>query len=100
MEQAAGNIIEESICELMIDDQCEVGGVGYGGKLIEVVDEMEDCINDTKFFGGMFIVLGMDFVIYLIYRELSKVKCYLIDWFSWMFGFEGGGRFPLEIKDY
>ena len=48
----------------------------------------------------MFIVLGMDFVIYLIYRELSKVKCYLIDWFSWMFGFEGGGRFPLEIKDY
>lgn len=79
VEKAAGNIIEESTCELMIDNQCEVRGVEYGGRLIGVVNEMNNRMNNTKSLGRIFFVLGVGFVTYSIYRELSKVKHYLID---------------------
>ena len=79
VEEANGNIIKQANCVLQIGNQCEVRGVEYSGKLMNVVEEMNDRMNNTKSLSRLSFLIGSSFIIYSIYKELSRAKQYLLD---------------------
>jgi|TARA_B100001750_G_C15469836_1_gene579173 hypothetical protein len=79
VEEANGNIIKQTNCVWQIGNQCEVRGVEYSGKLINVVEEMNDQMNNTKSLSRSSFLIGSFFIIYSTYNELLRAKQYLLD---------------------
>ena len=75
----AGNLIKQMYCVVMIDNQCEVRDVEYGGILIEDLDEMIDRMNNTKAMSRVSFVIGVFLTLFSIKKELLKIKNYLWD---------------------
>ena len=66
-------------CVVMIDNQCEVRDVEYGGILMEELDEMIDRMDNTKAIGRVSFVIGIFLTLFSIKKELLKIKNYLWD---------------------
>ena len=66
-------------CVVMIDNQCEVRDVEYGGILIEDLDEMIDQMDNTKAMSRVSFVIGVFLTLFSIKKELLKIKNYLWD---------------------
>ena len=79
IELDAGNLIKQMYCVVMIDNQCEVRDVEYGGILIEDLDEMIDRMNNTKAMSRVSFVIGVFLTLFSIKKELLKIKNYLWD---------------------
>ena len=79
IELDAGNLIKQMYCVVMIDNQCEVRDVEYGGILIEDLDEMSDRMDNTKAMSRVAFVIGIFLALFSIKKELLKVKNYLWD---------------------
>ncbi|MEE6245703.1 MAG: hypothetical protein VX368_00030 [Thermoproteota archaeon] len=79
VEEAKGNIIKQTNCVWQIGNQCEVRGVEYSGKLMNVVEEMNDRMNNTKSLSRLSFLIGSSFILYSTYKELSRAKQYLLD---------------------
>ena len=79
IELDAGNLIKQMYCVVMIDNQCEVRDVEYGGILIDDLDEMIDRMDNTKAMSRVSFVIGIFLVLFSIKKELLKVKNYLWD---------------------
>jgi len=54
-------------------------GVEYSGKLMNVVEEMNDRMNNTKSLSRLSFLIGSSFILYSTYKELSRAKQYLLD---------------------
>ena len=61
----------------MIDNQCEVRDVEYGGIYIEELDEMIDRMDNTKAIGRVSFVIGIFLTLFSIKKELLKIKNYV-----------------------
>ena len=66
-------------CVVMIDNQCEVRDVEYGGILIDDLDEMIDRMDNTKAMSRVSFVIGVFLTLFSIKKELLKIKNYLWD---------------------
>ena len=75
----AGNLIQQMYCVVMIDNQCEVRDVEYGGRSIEELDEMIDRMDNTKAMSRVFFVTGIFLILFSIKKDLLKIKGYLWD---------------------
>ena len=75
----AGNLIKQMYCVVMIDNQCEVRDVEYGGILIDDLDEMIDRMDNTKAMSRVSFVIGVFLTLFSIKKELLKIKNYLWD---------------------
>ena len=75
----AGNLIKQMYCVVMIDNQCEVRDVEYGGILMEELDEMIDRMDNTKAISRVYFVIGIFLTLFSIKKELLKIKNYLWD---------------------
>jgi len=62
VELDAGNLIQQMYCVVMIDNQCEVRDVEYGGRSIEELDEMIDRMDNTKAMSRVSFVTGIFFL--------------------------------------
>ena len=79
IELDAGNLIQQMYCVVMIDNQCEVRDVEYGGRSIEELDEMIDRMDNTKAMSRVFFVTGIFLILFSIKKDLLKIKGYLWD---------------------
>ena len=77
VELDAGNLFQDMFCVVMIDNQCEVREMGYGGRSIEDLDEMIDRMDNTKAIGRVSFVIGIFLTLFSIKKELLKIKDYL-----------------------
>ena len=79
IELDSGNLIQQMYCVVMIDNQCEVRDVEYGGISIEELDEMIDRMDNTKAMSRVFFVTGIFLILFSIKKDLLKIKGYLWD---------------------
>ena len=79
VELDAGNLNQQMYCVVMIDNQCEVRDVEYGGIYIEELDEMIDRMDNTKAMSRVFFVTGIFLILFSIKKDLLKIKGYLWD---------------------
>ena len=79
VELDTGNLIQQMYCVVMIDNQCEVRDVKYGGISIEELDEMIDRMDNTKAMSRVSFVTGIFLTLFSIKKELLKIKGYLWD---------------------
>ena len=71
VKMAAGNILTRSMCE--------VRGEEYSGRSIGILNEINGQMDDTESISRVSFGLGIIFIIYSSYRELSKIKQYLLN---------------------
>ena len=72
IELDAGNLIKQMYCVVMIDNQCEVRDVEYGGILIDDLDEMIDRMDNTKAMSRVSFVIGIFFDIIFDQERVTK----------------------------
>ena len=71
VKMAAGNILTRSTCE--------VRGEEYSGRSVGILNEMNGQMDDTESISRVSFGLGIIFIIYSSYRELLKIKQYLLN---------------------
>ena len=79
IELDAGNLIQQMYCVVMIDNQCEVRDVEYGGRSIGELDKMTDRMENTIAMSRVSFVTGIFLTLFSIKKELLKIKGYLWD---------------------
>ena len=73
VELDAGNLNQQMYCVVMIDNQCEVRDVEYGGIYIEELDEMIDRMDNTIAISRVSFVIGIFLTLFSIKKELLKL---------------------------
>ena len=79
IEMVVGNILTRSTCKLDIRNQCEVRGEEYSGRSVGILNEMNGQMDNMESIGRVSFGLGIIFIIYSSYRELSKIKQNLLN---------------------
>jgi hypothetical protein len=79
VELDVGNLTQQMYCVVMIDNQCEVRDVEYGGRSIEELDKMTDRMENTIAMSRVSFVIGVFLTLFSIKKELLRTKSYLWD---------------------